>query len=144
MSQTTNTTRRRRILAGGLITLAVAGAGLAAASELGLIWDGNFQAGAVQVEADCQPVGAEITVGFSDPTFTAAATIPWSIADVRFSDVDAACAGLSYEIAYQVNDSGTWVQLPGGAGTISGTTITGPTGTIDPQTITDLALTING
>ena len=133
--------RARKIAAGSLLGLGLLGLGVAAASQLDLVWGGNFQAGAVEVKADCQT--DEIAVGCADPAFAGAADVPWSIASVSFSDIDGKCLGLAYETAYKVDGGTGWVKLSGG--TVGGDVITNSIPEdADVQEITDFALTIHG
>lgn len=132
------TGRGRKVAAGTLLGLGVLGIGMAAASQLGMTWQGNFQAGAVEVDADCQT--GDITVGYDDPAFAdATADTPWEIANVNFAEISAACDTKSYEVAYKAG--GDWVAL--GTGTVDGTdlAVALPTAVL-PQNITDFALTI--
>ncbi len=131
--------RARRIAAGTLVGLGVLGLGMAAASQLGMSWEGNFQAGNVVVDADCQTSGA-VDVSYDEPKFQGAGDIPWGIENVQFSKIDAACEGLNYESAYKIGD-GDWVVLD--TGTVAGTVVTDSLASAgDVQKITDFALTI--
>lgn len=130
----------RKILAGLLAGLGLLGLSVAAASQLNLGWDGNFQAGAVKVDADCQT--SAITVAFDDPEFAADTDIPWDIENVNFDAIDAACNGLNYEVAYKVDGAANWVELTSGTAATGKLTVAMPA--VDPQTVTDFALTIYG
>lgn len=147
------TTKRRPILPVALILAGLVGLGLAAASELDMAWNGSFQAGAVEVTADCQDEGAQIGVSFADLEFDPTATqidatnvgpVPWSVASIEFTNISAACHSLSYEAAYLVDEATGWKQL-GPAATVgeAGVTVDVPEG-VDPQTISRIALTIHG
>ncbi len=139
---TTNTEGKRRgrkIAAGVLLVLGLGGATAAAAAQLGISWSGSFQAGAVAVNADCQPSSKSITSSFDTPTFSGTASLPWTIANVKFAGVDDACKTYNYEAAYKAS-SGDWVKL--GTGTVTGATVSVPLGSVDPQTIKQVALTI--
>ena len=134
---------RRKTAAIGFIVAAVLSAGVASATQLNMIWGGNFQAGAVSVQADCQPTAETITAKFGAPAFAATATTPWTVAKVTFSGVNAACVGASYEGAYKLA-TGDWVKITGGtvALTTSSFDMALPAG-LDVQTVKNLALTIN-
>ncbi len=114
--------------------------GLAAATQLDLGWAGNFQAGAVTVDADCQT--SEITTKFTDPEFANSADIPWDVDGVEFTGIDSACSGMSFEATYRTG-SGEW-SAPA-TGTVSGSVIDFqvPAG-VDVQKIDEFALTIYG
>lgn len=134
--------RRRKTAALVVGFFGVASLAMAAATQLNLFWAGNFQAGAVTVNADCQT--SQITVGYDAPTFTAAQNPhPWSITNVNFTNIDAACATLDYEVAYKT--TGNWVSL--GTGTVGGTSVAVPVaaiGAANLQDVTEYALTIHG
>lgn len=136
-----NEGRGRKIVAGTLVGLGVLGLGMAAATQLNLGWSGNFQAGTVEVESDCQT--SAISVTFSDPALNAegAQDNPWSIDNVQFSGIDGACVGLNYEVAYKSTDSDGWTTLATGT---ADTTITAALPEGDWQDLSDFALTIYG
>lgn len=142
MSETTTPARTRRykkVAATALLVLGLGGATAAAAAQLGMSWTGTFQAGATSVTADCQPSSKTITSSFDTPTFSGSSTLPWSIANVKFSNIDDSCKTLTYEAAYKLA-SGDWVKL--GTGTVGGTSVSVSLGSIDPQTIKQVALSI--
>jgi hypothetical protein len=137
----------------GLAVLGVAGLTTAAASQLNLQWTGAFQAAAVTVAADCQPTNETISVAFTDPLFTASggnvAGAAWNVANLNFTNINAACATKSYQVAYST-DGSTWVQL-GGAGTVASpvapattSTVSVALGSVDPQGIKKVSLAIYG
>ena len=129
----------RKIAAIGLLGLGIAGMGLGAATQLNLLWNGKYQAGAVTVNADCQGEG-EITVGFDKPVFISGQTIPWNIANVKFSDIHADCVGSNYEVAY--NTGSGWSEL--GSGKVAGDAVTVSLSSVDDiQAIKEFALTIH-
>lgn len=130
--------RGRKVAAGALLGLGVLGIGMAAASQLGMTWSGNFQAGAVEVDADCQ--AGIISVGYDDPAFKdATAPTPWEIANVNFTGISEACDTKSYEAAYKTD--GDWVQLD--AGNVAGASLAvALPANVLPQDITEFALTI--
>jgi hypothetical protein len=134
------TRRGRKIAAGALLILGLSGATAAAAAQLNLSWTGSFQAGSTSVTADCQTSGT-ITSSFDTPTFSGTSSLPWAVANVKFAGVASTCGGLKYEVAYKT--TGDWVQL-GTTATVptNGGTISAALGSVDPQTITKLALTI--
>lgn len=131
--------RSRKIAAAALLILGLGGATAAAAAQLNMTWAGSFQAGSVSVTADCQPSAKTITSSFDAPEFAGTASLPWTIANVKFANIDNACNTLNYEAAYKL-DSGDWVKL--GTGTVSGATVSVSLDSVDPQSITQLALTI--
>lgn len=136
MKETTDG-RTRRAAAWVLGGLGILGLGVAAASQLNMDWDGNFQAGNVIVDADCQD--GTIDVSFDDPKFDAVdAELPWTIANVNFAGVDNECVGLDYEAAYKTG--GEWEQLD--SGTVTAPSFTVALDGVDPQTIDEVALTI--
>lgn len=136
---TTKRTRGRKIAAGALLILGLGGATAAAAAQLNLTWAGSFQAGAVSVVADCQPSSKTITSSFDTPSFSGSSSLPWSVANVKFAGIDDACKTFSYEAAYKLS-SGDWVKL--GTGTVTGATVSVPLGSVDPQNVKQVALTI--
>jgi hypothetical protein len=107
-----STTTRRKIAAGGLVALAIAGLGLASASELNLNADAaTFQAGnTAQTNADCQGNNV-IKVSLSTPEFEPGETNPWTVSKVTFSNISAACVGKSVQAAYSTDSASTWVKL---------------------------------
>lgn len=122
-TENTSSNKGRKFAAGGLILLAVAGLGLASASELGLNADDQtFQTGNTTVNTDCQT--GPITVSYSDPTESAAAKNAWSVSTVTFSGISAECAGKGYATAYKLDNADNWNYI---------TTATG-TGTVKTQT----------
>lgn len=136
-----NEGRGRKIVAGTLVGLGVLGLGMAAATQLNLGWDGQFQAGTTTVKADCQT--SEIDVSYDDPEFAGAVVTPWTIENVNFANIDAKCGGLNYEVAYKVSEVDGWVKDAQGivaekGGTISVATPDG----VDVQEIAEFALTI--
>ncbi|MFT4109286.1 hypothetical protein [Propionicimonas sp.] len=141
MSESTTPARRRgkKIAATTLLVLGLGGASAAAAAQLGMSWTGSFQAGATSVTADCQPSSKTITSSFDKPTFSSSSTLPWTVANVTFANIDDACKTLNYEAAYKLS-SGEWVKL--GTGTVTGTTVSVPLGSLDPQSIKQVALSI--
>lgn len=134
-----STGRGRKVAAGALAALGVLGLGLAAASQLNLTWAGNFQAGAVEVSADCQTEA--VTVSFANPEFDGTVTAPWTIDSVDFANVSPECANMAYEASYKVAGA-DWTAPT--TGTVQGTTITVPLTGVDPQEIAEFALTIYG
>lgn len=135
--------RRRSLAPAALIVAGLAGLGLAAASELDLVWgDSNFQAGAVEVSADCQE--GDVTVNFANPEFASGSEVPWTVEHVEFSGISQACHGATYEAAYRMVDDATWVELPAGSGTVSSTVTAPLSGVGDVQDIAEFALTIHG
>lgn len=136
-----NEGRGRKIVAGTLVGLGVLGLGMAAATQLHLGWNGNFQAGTTVVDADCQPSDQEIGVSYDDPDFAASETTPWTIENVNFTNIDDKCDGLSYEVAYKIGEGTEWIA--GGIGTVDGNTVTDTLANIDDiQKVTEFALTI--
>ncbi|WP_188042914.1 hypothetical protein [Changpingibacter yushuensis] len=137
---------RRKGAAVLLAAIAARGIGFGAASQLNLSWNGTYQAGSVTVDSNCQATGQDITVGFSDPIFNAAVTLPWTISTIQFADVSDACNTKSYSVAYQSSGSDEWTEL------VSGQTLNLSNGafdvdlpsSVDPQEITNVALTIYG
>ncbi len=87
----------RRIAALAIAAFALAGLSLASASQLSLD-GGTLQAGVAEV-GDCQGA-APIAVGFAT-TFSGGA---YRATAVTFSDVDASCDGLNYQV--QLVDTG--------------------------------------
>lgn len=136
--------RKRKALALVLAALALVGFSFAAATQLQLKWNGNFQAGVVEVDADCQ--SGEITIAFNTPTYatTDVDKIPWTVDKLSVSDVDAGCNGMSYQVALSV-DGEDWESSILSSGTItladSAFTVDLPD-TLDVQTISNIALTI--
>jgi hypothetical protein len=131
---------RPSVVPGVLVLVGLVGLGLAAASELDLTWNDTFQAGVVEVQADCQtgPIG----VSFSEPTFTAAsADAPWTTDEVTFTGISTACHGLDYQAAYRIG--GDWVPLDGVTAQVGATVVASLDG-VDPQDVTEFALTIQG
>ena len=148
MSETTSKKRKlsrplRKATAIGFVIAAVLSAGVASATQLSMIWGGNFQAGAVTVQADCQTSG-DITAKFGTPTWTGTGTVPWTVSSVTFSGVDATCGGANYDGAYKLATSSDWTKITGGTVTLTNDSFTMelPAG-LDGSTITNLALTIN-
>lgn len=136
--------KRRSIVPGALVVAGLVGLGIAAASELDLVWGGTFQAGAVEVTADCQVQGEEIGVAFSAPYFVSSRSIPWTVDDVVFSDIPTDCqaAGMEYQAAYRTASTGSWVEL-GDFAAVDGATLNVELpSAVDPQAITEFALTI--
>lgn len=131
----------RKLAAGLLAGLGILGLGVAAASQLNMAWAGNFQAGNVTIDADCQVENQAVNVNFDKPEFVATvhdSELPWGVANVNFTNVSGECNAKSYEAAYKTD--GTWTELSNG--TVNGTSIAVPLGTVDPQTIDEVALTI--
>ena len=148
MSETTTKKRKlsrpvRKVTAIGFVIAAVLSAGVASATQLNMIWGGNFQAGAVTVQADSQPTDEDITAKFSTPTWNETGTLPWTVSSVTFSGVNTDCSGATYEGAYKLA-TGEWNKITGGTVTLTNDSFTMelPTG-LDGSTITNLALTIN-
>ena len=148
MSETTTKKRKlsrplRKATAIGFVIAAVLSVGVASATQLNMIWGGNFQAGAVTVQADCQPTAENITAKFGTPTWNGTGTLPWTVSSVTFSGVNTACSGATYEGAYKLA-TGDWIKITGGTVTLTTTSFTMalPAG-LDGSTIKNLALTIN-
>ncbi|UJP40952.1 hypothetical protein [Cellulomonas palmilytica] len=133
----TKKNNRRKALAVGFAIVGVAGLSLASASQLNLSWAGQYQAGNVTVEGECQE--SPISVAFSAPTFASGTTNPWTVQSVTFSSIDADCDGKQYRVAYKTN--GAWVALADGAAATGVLTVSAPAG-VDPSTITGFALSI--
>ena len=129
---------RRKAIAVGLAVVGVAGLSLASASQLNLTWAGQYQAGNVTVSGECQ--ASTVAVAFSTPTFAAAQTNPWTVSNVTFTSIDAACAGKKYAVAYKT--TGSWVELTSGTAATGVLTVAAPTG-VDPSSITGFALSIS-
>jgi hypothetical protein len=140
---TTNNSKSRRAGVIALIAVGAAGLSMAAASQLSLSWTGNFQAGSVAVNADCQTSATPITAKFSTPAFAGSQSLPWSVANVTFSGIDTACQSKSYQAAYKLA-TGDWVAFAA-AGTIGASatsvSVALPAG-VDVQAIKNVALTI--
>lgn len=140
------THKRRRVVPGVLIAAGIAGLSLAAATQLDLDWDGTYQAGTTTVDADCQK--DPIDVSFSEPEFLEdAPDIPWSVGELSFTGISDACLDLSYEVAVRTSgeDNQNWLSLANGTvPDLVPLTLSVPLADIDPQTISDVALTIHG
>lgn len=137
--------KRRSIVPGALVVVGLAGLSLAAASELDLNWGGTFQAGAVEVQADCQDGPIDVT--FAEPQFASASELPWTVDSVEFSGISSACQGFDYQAAYQLSEGGDWLLLDPKSLVVEGTTsawLRDATSQedLDPQTIHGFALTI--
>ena len=135
---------RRKTVAIAFLAATVLSAGVASATQLNMIWGGNFQAGAVTVTADCQPSATSITAKFSAPTFVNTGAVPWTVPSVTFGSVDTSCGGASYEGAYKLVGDTNWTKITGGTVTLTtgSFTMALPAG-VDVQQIKNLALTIN-
>lgn len=151
MSTSTSTSKRRSIVPGALVVAGLVGLGIAAASELDLVWGGTFQAGEVEVQADCQLDGQQIGVAFSSPEFDGGSDIPWNTHEVVFSNISEECSNLTFEAAYRTtaNDvTPEWQPLGSGvvgdAQNEDGDLLVNLGGVDDTQTITGFALTIHG
>ena len=138
--QTKAPNKGRKAAAIGPLGLGVAGMALGAATQLDLLWAGKYQAGAVDVNADCQLENETITVSFGDPAFEAGEDIPWEITTAHFTDVSDECTGLDYEVAYRTD--GDWTSLDKGKVANKAIAVTIPSGKV--QDITEFALTIHG
>ena len=141
-SETTTPARTRnhkKIAATALLILGLGGASAAAAAQLGMSWTGSCQAGATSVSADCQPSSETITSSFDTPSFSSTSSLPWTVANVKFANIDNSCKNHTYEAAYKVA-GGDWVKL--GTGTVDGTSVSVSLGSVDPQTIKQFALSI--
>lgn len=133
---------KRKVVAGVFAAATLISAGLASATQLNMLWGGNFQAGSVAVSADCQPSSEAITAKFANPTWNGTGTLPWSVATVTFSGINAACNGDNYEVGYKLTADTSWTKIAGT--TISGTSVTvNLPGGVDVQDIKSLALTVN-
>lgn len=135
-----NEGRGRKIVAGTLVGLGVLGLGMAAATQLNLGWAGQFQAGTVDVNADCQT--GEITVSYDRPEFAEAAETPWSIANVNFAGIDDKCEGLNYQVAYKVSEGESWVEDATGKIPADADLSVAVPAAVDVQDIAEFALTI--
>lgn len=138
-----NNGKARKVAAGALLGVGVLGIGLAAASQLNLEWQGNFQAGAVTVNSECQET--PITVTFDAPEFDESETAPWTIAGVNFDSIDNACVGSTYEVAYRTADDGDWDNyVTGKTIAAEGTLNEALPADVIPEDIKGFALTIYG
>ncbi len=82
----------RRVAALALALLAVAGLSAASASQLAV--DGGAIAAGVSAVGECQPAGQPIRVRFASSFVSGA----YRTSAVTFSNVDAACDGLTYRV----------------------------------------------
>lgn len=131
---------KKRKVAIGIAALGVAGLAISAAATLNLTWQGNFEAGAIEIDAACQD-GVEIAVGFSEPQWAPGLDVPWKVESLEFSDIESACVDLNYEVAIKVEDSPNVWQPVIATGNVSGSSISAPLD-VNAETITHVALTI--
>jgi len=133
-----NKNRKARAAAVALAIVGVAGLSMAAAAQLNLNFTGSFQAGAVDVDADCQT--SPITVSYAAPTFNAGDTVPWKVATLDFTAIDSACNNKGFKAAYKLG-SADWVEFATGT-TATGTLTVDLPDEVDANAISDVALTI--
>lgn len=104
---------RRKSAAVALAVLGVAGLSLASASTLSLT-GGTLQAGVTDL-TNCQPAATKVVVGFGTPALGSNGI--YNVADVKLSNVDAACAGKAVKITLLSGTAPSYTQV--------GTEITG-------------------
>lgn len=137
-----NKNNKKRTVAIGIAALGVAGLAISAAATLTLKWDGNFEAGAIDVNATCQG-DTPVNVGFGEVAFAATEDVPWEVESLEFSNIQAAaCKDMNYEAAIKVN-SGDWEKIVGGEIGANDTSVSVslPEG-VDADDVTDVAFTI--
>jgi len=103
----------------GIAVLAAGGLSVASAVALGITANNELGAG-TSVTATCQPVGDDIIVGFSEPTYVSG-TQTFDVAAVELSNIQATCDGLDIKV---VVADGTGAALGTVSGTVSGSTYT--------------------
>jgi len=129
---------RRKGLAVALGIVGVAGLTLAAASQLTLNVNSNLQAG-VQVLADCQPVGDDITVSFGTPTFAAGA---YEVTTATFGNVNPNCFPLNY-VANLVDENGDSLAQVTGTVASASFAVNFASSDVDVADVEGVALTIH-
>ena len=135
--------RTARSAAVVLAVVGIAGLSMAAATQLDMSWNGEFQAGRTTVTADCQPGDQKIGVAFSDPVASTGGTLPWSIGKLEFSGINTDCEGSRYKVDYKVTASSQWVSLADGTNlALDSGVLAINLGSVDPQKIAEVALTI--
>lgn len=120
-----------KLAASAFLGLGVVGLGVAAASHFSGTWQGNFQAGSVLSDSNCQPSNQPIGGGFAPPTFDPNAATPWTPSGVLFTGISSNCLGANYQVAYR--DHGDW-ELLGSAdatGVVSGSQVSVSLGSVD-------------
>jgi len=128
---------RRKALAIGLAVLGVAGLSVASASQLNLSAPSSVQAGAVDVDADCQPTAKTIEVAFAEPALSGGSYVSSS---VNFSNVDEDCEERDFKVAFFDGSGGVLHET---GGTVAGTTIIVPLGgAANQDNVARIALTI--
>lgn len=131
-----------KIVAGVLFALGSAGLTFAAATQLDEAWSGNFQAGSLLTETNCQPADQPVNGKLGKPVLTDAATgeQPWAITQVEFSNISEKCVGLNYEVAYRTGSD--WLPLESGTaqGTVVGPQVRADLGDLDPAAVTEFAI----
>lgn len=132
-----------KVTAGVLLAHGIVGLGFAAATQLGTAWTGNFQAGAIGAETNCQPPDQPLVVSLTDPIFTGTDGVPWKATHVQFSDIDSQCFGLNYHVAFRTNGDWQLLESPTASGTVSGPTLTADLGTLELGESTEFALSIS-
>lgn len=135
----------RSLVPGALLVLGLGGLGMAAASELELSWDGTFQAGALDVQADCQD--GPIDVAFTERAFASGVKVPWTIDSVEFTGISEKCHRMDYEAAYKLSQDGEWSLLDSrslevGRSIFAWLRDADSQETVDPQEVFEIALTI--
>ncbi|HLS03591.1 MAG TPA: hypothetical protein VK030_02410 [Actinomycetales bacterium] len=129
---------RKRKVAIGIAGLGVAGLAISAAATLNLNWQGNFEAGAIEVGAQCQD-GVAVDVRFGTPQFSASASVPWAVNTLEFTGVAENCEAKNYAVA--IKTDADWIEIVD-QGTVSGTSISTPLTSHDAEDVTEVALTI--
>lgn len=132
-----------KIVASLLLALGIAGLTFAVATQLDEAWSGNFQAGSLLAEADCQPVDQPVVGKLGKPTFTETTTAgqqPWVITQVEFSNISDQCAGLNYEIAYSTGSEWVLLESATAQGTVAGPQVIADLGGLDSTVPTEFAI----
>lgn len=144
-SKTTTTVRAgsalRKLSAVVILIVGIVGLGFAAATHLGVAWNGNFQAGTVMTELTCQPADDPVIGNLGDPVFVGSSTTPWAITQVEFSNISTHCFGNRYEVAYR-HDGGEWLRLESATaqGTVEGSQVFADLGDLAVDIPTEFAI----
>lgn len=137
--------RLPKIFAGLLFVLGGAGLTFAAATQLDEAWSGNFQAGSLLAETNCQPADQPVTGKLGKPVFKEAAAAgeqPWAITQVEFSNISEKCIGLNYEVAFRSGSGSDWEPLESGTahGIVAGPMVVADLGGLDSTLPTEFAI----
>lgn len=132
-----------KIVAGLLLLLGFTGLTFAVATQLDEAWSGNFQAGSLLVESDCQLGNQVVTGKLGKPILreiAEAGESPWAVTQVEFSNISDRCTGMKYEVAYRTGSD--WALLDSGTaqGIVTGSQVIVDLGGLDSNIPTEFAI----